>query len=85
MTPGPFAAASVPEVALVVVAAGAIAVVVSTVSLRLLGTRRGWGRSLLSGVIGWGTAGLLALALAGWQWGPTASPSTPWPSAYRPP
>ncbi|MDQ4068065.1 MAG: AarF/UbiB family protein, partial [Actinomycetota bacterium] len=69
MTPGPFAAASVAEVALAVVAAGAIAVLSTMVSLRLLGTRRGWGRSLLSGVIGWGTAGLLALALADWRWG----------------
>ena len=69
MTPGPLVAASVPEVALAVVAAGAVAVVTTMVSLRLLGARRGWGRSLLSGVIGWGAAGLLALALAGWRWG----------------
>lgn len=44
-----------------------IAALATSVSLRLLGIRRGWGSALLSGVIGWGIAASLALALAGWD------------------
>ena len=47
----------------------AIAALVTVVSLRLLGMRRGWLRALISGVIGWGIAGLIALDLAEWDWG----------------
>ena len=36
-----------------------------SISLRLLGIRRGWGTALLAGVLGWGLAVLLALGLAG--------------------
>jgi len=57
------------EVAGRIVMAGALAVVTTALSLRLLGVRRGWGTSLLAGVFGWGTGGLLALSLAGWDWG----------------
>jgi ubiquinone biosynthesis protein len=52
-----------------VVLAVAIAVVTTVLSLRLLGMRRGWGRALASGLIGWGLGGLLALNLADWDWG----------------
>src|SRR3954451_19511154 len=45
-----------------------IAVVTTSVSLRLLGIRRGWGSALLAGALGWGTAVILALALARWDW-----------------
>ena len=46
-----------------------IAVVTTSVSLRLLGTRRGWAKSLVAGLVGWGIAGVLALSLAQWDWG----------------
>src|SRR5438132_13024622 len=52
-----------------VTASAAIAVVTTTISLRLLGLRRGWTAALLAGLVGWGAAGLLALALADWDWG----------------
>jgi ubiquinone biosynthesis protein len=65
----PGLAVSVPEVVGRVVVAGTIAVVTTVVSLRLLGVRRGWGRSLVSGLLGWGIAGLLTLSLADWDWG----------------
>jgi ubiquinone biosynthesis protein len=52
-----------------VLAAIAIAVFVTVVALRLLGIRRGWGRALASGLIGWGLAGLVALNLVQWDWG----------------
>lgn len=47
----------------------ALALLTTSLSLRLLGIRRGWGTALASGVVGWGTAGLLALGLAEWDWG----------------
>jgi ubiquinone biosynthesis protein len=47
----------------------AIAAAITAVSLRLLGLRRGWPKALLAGAIGWGTAALLALGLARWDWG----------------
>lgn len=52
-----------------VLVAAALAVVTTSLSLRLLGIRRGWGTALVAGIVGWGTAGLLALALARWDWG----------------
>ena len=61
-------AASVVEAVERIVLVAAIAVVTTPVALRLLGTRRGWGTSLLSAVLGWGVAGLLALGLGGWDW-----------------
>jgi ubiquinone biosynthesis protein len=65
----PFVAASLPEVAFRGVVAVVIAVVTTSISLRLLGARRGWTSALLAGVLGWGTAGFLALALNRWDWG----------------
>jgi hypothetical protein len=52
-----------------VVAAVALAVVTTSISLRLLGMRRGWVTALLSGMIGWGAAAFLALGLSHWDWG----------------
>jgi ubiquinone biosynthesis protein len=46
-----------------------LAIVITLVSLRLLGIRRGWGRALLSGVVGWGIAITVALGVNGWDWG----------------
>ncbi len=54
-------------VLLAIVAAIVVAVLTTGISLRLLGIRRGWGSALLSGIIGWGTAVLLALGLSGWD------------------
>lgn len=49
--------------------AAVLALVTTTLSLRLLGIRRGWGTALIAAVLGWGVAGLLALGLARWDWG----------------
>ena len=46
-----------------------LAVATTLLSLRLLGSRRGWGTALLAGVIGWGTAALVALGVNDWDWG----------------
>ena len=46
-----------------VVAGVALAVVITIISLRLLGIRRGWGTALLGGLLGWGLAVLVALGL----------------------
>ena len=62
-------AASFLEVAFRVVVAVVLAVVTTSVSLRLLGMRRGWTTALLAGAIGWGTAAILALSLSDWDWG----------------
>ena len=62
-------AASFLEVAFRVVLAVVLAVVTTSVSLRLLGMRRGWTTALLAGAIGWGTAAILALSLSDWDWG----------------
>jgi hypothetical protein len=45
----------------------AVAVLATSISLRLLGIRRGWGSAVLAGVIGWGTGASLALGLSGWD------------------
>jgi len=47
-----------------VVLAVAIAVASTVLSLRLLGVRRGWPMALVAGLVGWGVALALALALA---------------------
>jgi ubiquinone biosynthesis protein len=69
IVPAGVMAASVAEVALRIVVAVAIAIAATALSLRLLGMRRGWGRALASGVIGWGIGALVALSLAQWDWG----------------
>jgi ubiquinone biosynthesis protein len=61
-------AASIPIVVLRVVLAIAAAVIVTLLSLRLLGSRRGWGTALLAALVGWGTAALIAFGLNGWDW-----------------
>jgi ubiquinone biosynthesis protein len=65
----PTVAASGFVVFLRVVAGIALAAGITSVSLRLLGIRRGWGSALLAGVIGWGLAVILGLALNDWDWG----------------
>ena len=62
-------AASLPEIVVRITIATLLAVVTTAISMRLLGIRRGWTTALLAGVIGWGVAGVLALGLAGWDWG----------------
>lgn len=47
----------------------ALAAVVTSLSLRLLGVRRGWTTALFAGVVGWGVAVLVALGLNDWDWG----------------
>ncbi len=61
-------ATSIPVVLLRVVVTIVVAVLITLLSLRLLGSRRGWGTALLAAVIGWGTATLIALGLNGWDW-----------------
>jgi ubiquinone biosynthesis protein len=51
-----------------VVAGTLLAVLVTIVSLRLLGIRRGWGTALLSGALGWSVALVVALGVSGWNW-----------------
>ena len=62
-------AASFAEVAVRVVVSAVVALAVSSVSLRLLGVRRGWATALVAGVLGWVLGGLLALGLSDWDWG----------------
>jgi ubiquinone biosynthesis protein len=66
---GAVLAVSFAEVVVRIVVAAAIAIVTTTISLRLLGLRRGWIRALVAGVVGWVLGGLLALSLADWDWG----------------
>ena len=47
----------------------ALATVITNVSLRLLGMRRGWGTALLAGLLGWGVAISIALGVNRWDWG----------------
>jgi ubiquinone biosynthesis protein len=61
-------AASPSEVLLGAASAVLIAIITTSISLRLLGIRRGWGTALLAGVLGWGVGILLALGLSGWDW-----------------
>ncbi len=46
-----------------------LAITTTLLSLRLLGSRRGWGTALLAGAIGWGFAALVALGVNDWDWG----------------
>jgi hypothetical protein len=61
-------AAGFAEVSVRIIAAGILALATTAISLRLLGTRRGWGTALVSGVVGWGVGAALALGLSGWDW-----------------
>ena len=72
-------AASFVEVAWRIVAAIALAVVTTSLSLRLLGVRRGWGKALGAGAAGWVLGGALALRLNHGDWG--AVPAAPEPPA----
>jgi ubiquinone biosynthesis protein len=62
-------AVSASEIAVRIIVAAAIAVVTTSISLRLLGLRRGWVRALVAGGVGWALGGMLALSLADWDWG----------------
>jgi ubiquinone biosynthesis protein len=62
-------AASVAVVALRIVVSAVVALAVASISLRLLGVRRGWATALASAVLGWCLGGLLALGLSDWDWG----------------
>jgi ubiquinone biosynthesis protein len=62
-------ATSIPSVLLRVVLLIAVAFVTTLLSLRLLGSRRGWGKAAIATLIGWGTAMLVALGVNGWDWG----------------
>lgn len=61
--------ASVWGVAIGLVIGVALAIVVTVLSLRLLGIRRGWGTAMLSGALGWAIAASVALGVSGWDWG----------------
>jgi ubiquinone biosynthesis protein len=65
-------AANIGEVALRILVAALLAMVTTSLSLRLLGVRRGWATALVSGVVGWVLGGLLALRLSDWDWGADA-------------
>jgi ubiquinone biosynthesis protein len=65
-------AASIGEVALRILVAAVLAIVTTSLSLRLLGVRRGWATALVSGAVGWVLGGLLALRLSDWDWGADA-------------
>jgi ubiquinone biosynthesis protein len=52
-----------------IVAGVVLAVMITSVALRLLGMRRGWGTALLAGLLGWGGAIVVALGLSTWDWG----------------
>ena len=60
---------ALPVVVLRVAFVLAIAAIATVMSMRLLGTRRGWTTALLAAVVGWGIAGLTALGLSSWDWG----------------
>jgi ubiquinone biosynthesis protein len=61
-------AESAPAVIGHILLAAAIAIVTTLLSLRLLGSRRGWGTALLAALIGWGLATVVAVGMNGWDW-----------------
>ena len=61
--------ASIGEVAVRILVAALVALATTSISLRLLGVRRGWPTALVSGAIGWTLGGILALRLSDWDWG----------------
>ena len=60
-----------------------LAIAITSVSLRLLGMRRGWGTALLAGMVGWGIAVTVALGVNRWDWG--ADGLRPAPRGHRDP
>jgi ubiquinone biosynthesis protein len=46
-----------------------VAIVSTSVSLRLLGVGRGWAKALVAGVVGWVVGGIVALGVSDWDWG----------------
>ena len=69
MIPSAVLSASVPEVILRIVLGLLLAAVVTALSLRLLGIRRGWMKALVAGTAGWTIAVLVALGISDWDWG----------------
>jgi ubiquinone biosynthesis protein len=65
----PVVLASALGVAVRIVLGVVLAVVVTSLSLRLLGMRRGWGTAVIAGVTGWALGALIALGISGWDWG----------------
>ena len=61
--------ASALGVAVRIVLGVGLAVLITSVSLRLLGMRRGWGTALLAGALGWGVAFVVAIGVSNWDWG----------------
>jgi len=62
-------AVGAPLVVVRVIAIVVLAFATTAISLRLLGIRRGWGRALVSGTLGWSIAIFVALGLSHWDWG----------------
>ena len=62
-------AALAPGVALRVLVGIGLAIVITILSLRLLGIRRGWGTALLAAGLGWTVAIVVALGVNNWDWG----------------
>jgi ubiquinone biosynthesis protein len=61
-------AAGFAEVSFRILLVVVVAFITTAISLRLLGVRRGWGAALVSGIVGWGVGGAIALGLSGWEW-----------------
>jgi ubiquinone biosynthesis protein len=51
-----------------VVLGAILAVVATSVALRLLSARRGWGKAAVAGAIGWGAGAVVAVGLTGESW-----------------
>jgi ubiquinone biosynthesis protein len=62
-------AAGFADVSIRLLLAAVLAFVTTSISLRLLGIRRGWASALLAGVLGWAIGGAIALGLSRWDWG----------------
>jgi ubiquinone biosynthesis protein len=61
--------ADVAAVILRILFAAILAVATTSISLRLLGIRRGWTTALMAGVLGWVIGAAIALGISGWDWG----------------
>jgi hypothetical protein len=62
-------AADLAEISFRLLIIALLAPVTTAISLRLLGTRRGWGAGLVSGAVGWGGGAIFAIGLSGWDFG----------------